>query len=70
MPVTPPSSDNMIEMIYESTPAKWAALQISTKGYGCKTVGEAMAMVEAIVQKAIEMDRSQRAPAPAVEVVP
>lgn len=50
-----PSSDNLMEILYESDPPRWAAYQIATKGYGIKTVGEAMDMIEAIVRKAIVM---------------
>lgn len=57
MSIPKPSSDTLIEMCYESEPAKWAAHQISTKGYGLKTVGEAMDMIEAIVKEAIKMSQ-------------
>lgn len=58
MSIPKPSSDTLIEMCYESEPAKWAAHQISTKGYGLKTVGEAMDMIEAIVKEAIKMSHT------------
>lgn len=55
-----PRSDTLIEMGLELTdPAKWAAHQIATKGYGCKTVGEAMNMIEKIVRSAIEMAQNK-----------
>lgn len=56
-----PSSDNLLEMYMERTPAKWAAHQIAAKSHPeIKTVGDAMNMVEAIVREAIMMDRHQR----------
>jgi hypothetical protein len=54
------SSDTLIEIHMELTdPAKWAAHQISTKSYGIKTVGEAMDMIEAIVNEAISMAQNR-----------
>ena len=56
-----PQSDTLIEIGLELTdPAKWAAHQIATKGYGCKTVGEAMDMIEKIVRSAIERAQNSR----------
>ena len=53
-----PESDTLIEIGLEMTdPARWAAHQIATKGHGCKTVGEAMDMIEKIVQRAIALDK-------------
>jgi hypothetical protein len=54
-----PTSDNLIEMAMERNPAQWAAYQIAAKGSGCKTVGEAMDMIEAIVNEAIRMAQSK-----------
>jgi len=48
-------SENMIEMWMERDPAKWAAYQIAAKGSECKTVGEAMDMIEGIVRQAMDM---------------
>ena len=52
-----PTSENLIEIAMERDPARWAAYQIAAKGKDCKTVGEAMDMIEAIVNEAIRMAR-------------
>jgi len=54
-----PVSDGLLEMWMERDPAKWAAHQIATKGYGLKTVGEAMDMIEAVVREAIKMEQNR-----------
>lgn len=52
------SSDNLLEMAMEQNPAKWAAYQIAAKSRPeIKTIGQAMEMMEGIIQQAIEMDR-------------
>ena len=49
------ASENMLEMWMERDPPKWAAYQIAAKGSECKTVGEAMDMIEGIVRQAMNM---------------
>ena len=52
----PIESTNLVEIMAEKTdPAKWAALQIIKDGRPDMTCGEAMDMIEAIVNRAIEL---------------
>ena len=55
----PIESTNLVEIMAEKTdPAKWAALQIIKDGRPDMTCGEAMDMIEAIVNRAIELSRN------------
>lgn len=52
----PIESTNLVEIMAEKNdPAKWAALQIIKGGRPDMTCGEAMDMIEVIVNRAIEL---------------
>ena len=58
---TKPGSDNLLEMFMERDPAKWAAHQIAAKSHPeIKTIGEAMAMIEKVINTAFEMKTWQQ----------
>lgn len=51
-----PTSDNLLEMFMERDPAKWAAHQIAAKSHPeIKTIGEALDMIEKVINTAFEM---------------
>lgn len=64
-------SDNLIEMMMETDPARWAAYQIAAKSHPeIKTVGAAMEMIEAIVRRAIAMSQNAQRERPAATEEP